>query len=568
MSWIGYYRNHIDIFIRDYLNINLKLFQRIILNALNSNMMSMFLASRGIGKTFLIALYVVSRAILYPGEQICVVSATREQSKGLIDKILGADIMGRCSDRLMMEISGWKNTAQESYIEFHNGSKIYTRAPNDNARGGRAHIMVFDEFRLIDEDIIKLVFQDFTAVPRQPAFLSTPDYKDVVDEYISKEPNQEIYMSSAYYKSHWSYKKSLSYLKSFLKAQSYFICALPYQLAIKENLTDKRQIENRMQEEGFSPTKFAMERECIWQGTSGRAFFELEELNKARRIDTALYPSEIYEDINNPKFKRPAKADGELRILTVDVALMGGRKNDATAIMLLQLLPNGNRYIRQVLYGTAIEGGHSGAQALLIRKLFDDMQCDYIVMDCLGAGVSLYDRLCEEIYDKDGVKTYSPLSCMNDDGLASRCTDDSARKVIYSVKGNAKFNSEIAYALKDDFKMGKIKLLISSDDADRNLKSKKWTKEIDSSAYTQMMLPYIHTDLLIHELVGLNFEIKDGLVKIKERSTARKDRYSSLAYGNYFAKTLERNLDTEKKKQKSNSEFSFLFKAPSVRGNR
>lgn len=52
MKWVGYYRNNIDLFVRDYMNIRLKLFQRIILIGLDESMMSMFLASRGLGKSF------------------------------------------------------------------------------------------------------------------------------------------------------------------------------------------------------------------------------------------------------------------------------------------------------------------------------------------------------------------------------------------------------------------------------------------------------------------------------------------------------------------------------------
>lgn len=50
MNWVGFYREHIDVFVEDYLEIKLKLFQKIILIMMDCNLYFLFLASRGIGK--------------------------------------------------------------------------------------------------------------------------------------------------------------------------------------------------------------------------------------------------------------------------------------------------------------------------------------------------------------------------------------------------------------------------------------------------------------------------------------------------------------------------------------
>jgi hypothetical protein len=71
------------------------------------------------------------------------------------------------------------------------------------------------------------------------------------------------------------------------------------------------------------------------------------------------------------------------------------------------------------------------------------------------------------------------------------------------------------------------------------------------------------TDLLIDEMVNLESEIKDNVVKLKEQSNKRKDRYSSLAYGNYFCKTLERNL--YKPVEYDNIQSFFASRKPKVR---
>lgn len=65
--WAGWYRFRMDIFVKEYLGIQLKLFQIILIYAMQNNHFFMYLASRGQGKSYLSAIYAVSRCILYPG---------------------------------------------------------------------------------------------------------------------------------------------------------------------------------------------------------------------------------------------------------------------------------------------------------------------------------------------------------------------------------------------------------------------------------------------------------------------------------------------------------------------
>lgn len=78
--WGSYYRQHPDEFAEDYLHLRLKLFQRILLIMMFWSTVFVLVACRGIGKTFLSAVYCVARAILYPGTKICIASGTRGQA--------------------------------------------------------------------------------------------------------------------------------------------------------------------------------------------------------------------------------------------------------------------------------------------------------------------------------------------------------------------------------------------------------------------------------------------------------------------------------------------------------
>ena len=74
-----------------------------------------------------------------------------------------------------------------------------------------------------------------------------------------------------------------------------------------------------------------------------------------------------------------------------------------------------------------------------------------------------------------------------------------------------------------------------------------------------LQMPYINTGLAVNELVNLGYETVNNVIKVKEKSGCRKDRYSSLSYNYYIAQQVERGL--EKKNRKPTS-LTFNFRAP------
>lgn len=73
--------------------------------------------------------------------------------------------------------------------------------------------------------------------------------------------------------------------------------------------------------------------------------------------------------------------------------------------------------------------------------------------------------------------------------------------------------------------------------------------------------PYIHTTLLINELVKLQHEEYGGKIRLKESSGMRKDRYSSLSYNYYVATQLEAKLSKITNDDTDIGE-TFIFRAP------
>ena len=392
---------------------------------------------------------------------------------------------------------------------------------------------------MVDLDTINTVLKRFLTAPRQPMYLNNPKYSHLL------ERNKEIYMSSAWYKSHWSFDKAKAYVVNLLdEAKKYFICGLPYQISIKENLLSREQIEDEMSEADFDTTKFSMEMETLWFGDTDGAFFTFDDVSQRRKLKNPLYSSAL--SMTNRSLKIPDLVPNERRILSVDIALMASKKtkNDASSIMINSAIPtNNNNYTANLVYLENHEGLNTDELALIVRRLYSWYKCTDLVIDTNGQGLGVYDALIRDMIDHETGELYPALSCCNDKVMAERCKVDSAPKVIWSIKASASFNNESCILLRSGFQKGKINLLVSEFESEEILKErfKNFSK---MSPYEQMQykMPYIQTTLLVYELISLEHEVKGTNIKITEKSGMRKDRYSSLAYNYWVQCQLEREM--------------------------
>lgn len=563
--WCGFYRHNPHRFVKDYLNINLKLFQKILLYMMMANNYFMYIAARGQGKTWLTALFCTVRCILFPRTKICIASATRTQANEVLSKIID-DFMkgyGWGSDNLRREITYYTVGANKAVIEFANGSWIKVVTASDSGRGSRANILITDEFRMVKLDTINTVLKRFLTAPRQPGYLTNPKYEHLI------ERNKEIYMSSAWYKNHWSFNKAKAYLAGMLdETKKYFICSLPYQVSIKEGLLDREQIQDEMSESDFDEMKFHMEMLSLFYGDSKGAFFSFDDIDKRRKLKTAIYNP---MNVSSKSYRIPDLVPNERRILSVDVALMASKthKNDASAIMINSAIPtNNDNYIANIIYMENHEGLNTNELALVVRKLYKEYKCTDLAIDTSGSGLGVYDELIRDIVDPATGELYGALSCCNDKAMAERCKVIGAPQVIWSIKGNAAFNNEICLLLRSGFKQGKINLLISEQEAEEVLKGKiKGFNRLPADEQVMYKMPYINTTLLVNELVKLEYDIKGTNIKIKERTGMRKDRYSSLAYNYWVQCQLEREMLQNAKSSFNLQDYANKFRKINHRPN-
>lgn len=532
----SYYRANPQRFCEEFLNISLKLFQKIIIWMMMHYDAFYFIAARGIGKTYIVALYAVCRCILYPGSKIVCCSYTFKQGKEIILKITD-DFMQK-SPLLRNEILKVSTGQNDCFVYFKNGSWIRVVVAGESSRGARSNILIIDESRLVPQKIVDTILRPMNAAPRQPGYLRKPEYAHL------SEMNKEFYLSSAFYSASEMYEKVKAYTANMLDPNlSYMVCDLPYMLSIKEGLLMKQQIINEMSEATFSDITFMMEREGIFYGSADNALFDYKTLESRRIIGDCLFDLDHYR---LTKAKIPEKKNEEIRILSLDIALLASKKhnNDASAFTIHSGIPtSSNDYIDNIINIGTCEGLTTEELGLETMRRFYQYDCDYLAIDANGVGQAVLDYIMgADRYDPVFNETYGALNVMNNPDLEDRCKVKNAPKVIYAIKANARSNNDMTLALRAGFQNGYINLLISDTNIEEKLSKIRGYGTLSEIQQASMKMPYIQTTLLINELINLTHDTNNGLVKVKEKTGMRKDRYSSLQYGYALLQELSKGL--------------------------
>lgn len=548
-AWAAFYISRPDIFAEEYLGLSLKPFQKILLYVMMHYNYTAFFASRGLGKSYLTALFCVVICILRPGTKIIVAAGQKSQGMKIVTEKIPELMAQSKTGMLRREIKGSIRTSMNTddpNVEFLNGSWIKVVASTQGARSARANTLILDEFRMIDPKIYKNVLRRFLASSRQPAYLDKPEYKNK-QEYL--ERNKEIFLTSCYYKFNWSFERFKIFKKAMVNEKKYFVCGFPYQIAIKENLVNRDQLLDELAEDDIDEVGWHMEMDSLFFGESEKAYFKTEEIQDVKVIPFPVYKKNVQELVKNKKLHHK-KSENEVRILSCDIALIGGDANDSSVYTLItgKKSKTGTRYKRQVLNIESHQGLHPETQALMIRRLFEDFDCDYIVLDRQGNGISVYSYLCRKLYDNERKKEYTPFISMNEKNdvkLSGFHIEDEYEEKIYTVSASEEFNHDIALDLKDKITNKRISFLISKTDVREHFVNESWFEKLSIEEQVELLNPYAQTALLENEMVLLERIEHPKYVKLKEQSGKRKDRYSSLAYGNYFISLLEQDLKKE-----------------------
>lgn len=279
----AYYRANPHRFAKDYLHLNLRLFQKIVITMMILSSNAVFIGARGIGKTFISAVFLCIRCILWPGTKAVIASGTRGQAINVLEKILLE--LKQNSPELVAEIDDKQSkiNGTDAKIVFHNGSYIKVVTASDSSRGNRANVLILDEFRLFQRMLLIPSFE-FLTQRRMPKYEELTEAERRAE--YDKEKNMTAYLSSAFYSDHWSYTKCQDTFRAMLdETKNQFVCSLPYQLSIEEGLLDADTVLDEMAETDFSEVKFSMEYEALFYGSVEDAFFDFVSVSKNRRTN-------------------------------------------------------------------------------------------------------------------------------------------------------------------------------------------------------------------------------------------------------------------------------------------
>lgn len=554
MHWITFFRRNIHRFATDYLGLKLHAYQIIALYLMGVFKFIVIIASRASAKSFLLALFACCQCILYPNTMFVLASGTKGQAKLLVSEKIQKELMN-LSPTLRKEIKKIKDNQNEVIVYFKNNSSITVVPASENGRGYRSTSLAREEFRQIKKSVEDGILSPFQII-RQTPYMKDAYYENVVE---LQEENTDIYISSSWIDNgHWMWGIVDDAFEDMMKGKPSCLLAFDEAIALKHKIKTMRYFkqEKRKQDDLTWRVEFMNER----VKENEHAFFTYAMLQQNQNVKKPFYPRSALDFKSHRKnpYDIP-KQKGEVRIIACDMAFVENKHNDNSIFSCMRLLPDSktynrsesdikidNGYRRVVSYMEHIQGGDVTRQALRIRQLFEDFNADYIVLDLRNAGVSIYDLLARIMYDDERDIEYSPLCCMNNDDVANRIKIEGANPCIYVINATQKLNSDIAMDFRRVLNNKQIDLLVSFETALEEVlpNVKDYVTSIDLNTQLFFEMPFLETQEFISESVGLVYEKKEqtGAIVIHEQGNNRKDRYTSVSYGSWFASELEKDL--------------------------
>lgn len=497
------------------------------------------IASRGGAKTFLSVLGLFLHCILHSNLKVGITSGGKSQANNIFKSKV--EEFRTKYPLLMREVKKISDNKDQYTVYFHNNSILQVILAGESSRGLRLHKILADENRLIKPEILNSVLIPTLVIKRQ-----MPNGETDKDELS----HQQIYLTSAYFKSHDCYKKFITFTKDMVTKDNTFVCAFDYKLPILYGLFDEEYIEELKRSDDYNPLTFSMEYCANFIGISENAFFNLDEINQCR----------IHK---LPELSKEEKLKDKdiIYVAGIDIARQPDRKgkwdNDLTCITVLKCTPRSDgTYTTALVYIRTLQGIHFQEQANIIRHLIDDYGLRAIAIDVKGLSAAILDWLNIPYYDAERDKEYPAIVSMNDD-IDNVLIQNGALPLIYKINPSAQLNSDMYISLQSAFRNKKMRLLIDEQEGKKELDK---IKKLEDSKKFELGLSYYETTALVNELMNLEYTMNGTLFKVEPASKSiRKDRVSSLIYSNWYARLLgEKNKRNAKT---NNDDYLYMFSA-------
>lgn len=546
-DWVAYWRANPHRFICDYLGLKLFDFQKVLIYMMFKYPSFILVASRGLAKSTLSLIFAIAYCILFPGVRVLVVAPTKSQSTRFVKKIYD---LKRNRKNLEREIKSISTGVNDTKIEFTNDSVIFTTPYSENALGVRANILIVDEYVRTEKSVIEKTFVPMLSSYRAPEYV---DLSKSERDSLPNELNRQLYLSSIRGANEWSYKEFLTYLNNMTNGENYFTVALPYNLGVKNRYISREIVEQSFKTNQDSIESLASEYLCIPERGMNNSFYSYNSIADRQEEARAMVAmtDEEYLMYKENKSEFPfyqEKLPNEIRVLTMDVALVESSKNDNTAFWIIRLIPEGHKYKKIFSFAESMNGVNSIIQAKRAKQLFYEFDCDYFVLDAAGVGVGIFDICTQETIDDSRGEIYPAWTVINPEDTKSinRTLDQNAIPVVYSVKTSLADKSRMLINSRDELSTNRISLLVDMKDGIDYLNENfEFYKIIDQNLRTRVLNSYAQTSAFINEAINLKQVIVQGRISAEEKSGRRKDRVMAMVYGLDFAKSLEENLNKD-----------------------
>jgi len=204
--------------------------------------------SRNAGKSFLVAIFAILKALLFENQRIYIVANTGTQAqetfmkiedlaKGKIDSVkTDKKILINETVKSVANRDGFTHDKSQYKVEFYNGSAIYALPNNpEGIRGKRATLLIIDEYGFADEKL-KQAVRPFLSQERD--FALGEGYDARLEK--KKFPTQVIMASSASDESSEYYQKYKNYsLRMFMGDSRYVVFDINCEVPLKPTVNGK-----------------------------------------------------------------------------------------------------------------------------------------------------------------------------------------------------------------------------------------------------------------------------------------------------------------------------------------
>lgn len=513
---IKFYRSHLDIFIQDaFYPVKLTKTQRVLARAIGNNEDVKIVASRGYGKSFVVALSALALGCLYPGTLVAVCSGTAQQAAITLQKLkiladTNANIANQLtsgSARTLVQLSRDKGKAS-----LKNGSIIESFSM-DSIRGQRAKIVIEDEVALINQEDLNAVVAPLKNYKRPISF--ERGYKDFASKTIS--------ITSAVEKTNSFYSEFLRVAKKMPKPGSgCFAVALNYEAAIDDGITDASFFLK--EKERMPQTTFAMEYDSKFLGAASGSAFPFQLTN----------PCRILEKI---QLAQPKNSKSRY-VISLDIATSNADTADNSIIAVIKFTERTDgTFLKRLVFMKSFHGKGLDTLAQEIRVLYHNRfpNCEKIIYDARGVGDAFDKFMDSEWTDVQTGREYPPL--VTDD---VRKLDPDAIPILHPVRAVQALNQRIATNLRIVLQKKTLELPINS----RAIQAKKIDAQRTDQPMQltqQEMAVYFEADALQMELGNVFARVSSsGNVLYDCKANQHKDRYSALAYNNDYICELEK----------------------------